>query len=770
MSQGHVKTKVLGYPRIGHARELKKVTESYWKGDLPIADLKQAGAQIRKANWLKQQEAGIDVIPSNDFSYYDQMLDMTCLLGNIPERFHWDGQTIDLDMVFFLARGLRPDALQAPVAACEMTKWFDTNYHYIVPELSVSSQFKLATTKVFDEFKEAKELGITTVPVLIGPVTYLMLGKNHGAEAAFDPLALLPRLLPVYENILKQLSALGATWVQIDEPVVVLDLKPHQRQALKDTYTCLSKAANIKIMTASYFGPLRENLDTFASLTVAGLHIDAVRATEEVTSVAKAIGKDKVLSVGVVDGRNIWKNDYTASLEVLNQARAILGDERLVVASSCSLIHVPLSLSHEKNLDAELKEWMAFAEEKLGEINTLADLLKGQQGQEAWAANQAVVARRAKNKRIHNDQVVRRLNAVRPTDLERHLPFAKRRPLQRAKLNLPLFPTTTIGSFPQTTEVRAMRAKHKIGGMSDDAYDVFIKDQIRQAVDFQHEIGIDMLVHGEFERNDMVEYFGEQLEGFVFTLNGWVQSYGSRYVKPPIIFGDVSRLKPMTVRWSAYAQSLTQKPMKGMLTGPVTIAQWSFVRNDQPREQTVKQIALAIRDEVLDLEKAGIAAIQIDEPALREGLPLRRGDWDTYLKWTVEAFRISSAGVNDATQIHTHMCYSEFNDIIEAIAALDADVISIETSRSQMELLDAFEHFNYPNEIGPGVYDIHSPQIPAMAQMLDLLLRATRVLPAEHIWVNPDCGLKTRQWVEVKQALKNMVLAANTLRLRVTLS
>jgi len=768
MSTHQIKTKVLGYPRIGQDRQLKKATEGYWKGEIALEALAQAGKQIRKDNWLKQKQAGIDYIPSNDFSFYDQMLDMSCLLGNVPARFGWDGKTIDLDTMFFMARGLRPGATAKPsTTACEMTKWFDTNYHYIVPEFSPSTKFTLSASKIFDEFKEAKDLDIVTVPVLIGPVTYLLLGKG---QAGFDPLSLLDGLLPVYEDILKRLSALGAEWVQMDEPVFALDLTGPQLEAIKKTYEQLSKAAGVKLMVTSYFGELRSNLQVFVQLPVAGLHIDAVRGSGEAAEVARGINSQKILSVGVIDGRNIWKNNFTASLEVLNQAKSTIDAGRLIVSSSCSLIHTPLSLDQEPKLDTELKNWMAFAEQKLQELVQLRGLLDGTTGKEVLTANAAAISLRRQSKRIHQDAVAKRVKAVQLKDLNRLSNFLQRRGSQVNKLHLPLFPTTTIGSFPQTTEVRNLRAQWKKKAIDTKQYEAAMEAEIKKAVEFQHEVGIDMLVHGEFERNDMVEYFGEQLEGFTFTANGWVQSYGSRYVKPPIIFGDVFRPRPMTVRWSAFAQTLTKKPMKGMLTGPVTISQWSFVRDDQPRSLTVKQIALAIRDEVLDLEKAGIAAIQIDEPALREGLPLRKQDWPAYLRWAVDAFRLSCSGVKDETQIHTHMCYAQFNDIIEAIAELDADVISIETSRSNMELLAAFESFRYPNEIGPGVYDIHSPRVPETAEMVDLLMKASRVLPSEHIWVNPDCGLKTRQWPEVKQALMNMVRAAQQMRTRVKLA
>ncbi len=595
-----IKTKVLGYPRIGQDRQLKKATESYWKGEIALEDLKKAGAQIRRENWLKQKEAGIDYIPSNDFSFYDQMLDMSCLLGQVPQRFGWDGKMIDLDMLFFMARGLRPGGAQTSATACEMTKWFDTNYHYIVPEFSPSSQFSLSANKVFDEFKEALDLDIVTVPVLIGPVTYLLLGKG---PAGFDPLSLLDRLLPVYEEILKRLSKQGAQWIQIDEPVFALDLTARQLDAIKTAYEHLSRAAGAQLMVATYFGDLRSNLQTFMRLPVAGFHIDAVRGrSSEVATVARGIDHHKVLSVGVVDGRNIWKNDFSSSLQILNLAKASIGPKRLIISSSCSLIHAPLSLVHEPKMDAELKNWMAFAEEKLHELVNLRGLLDGTQDKGILSINSEAVTLRRESRRIHQDSVSQRVKSVKEGDLKRASAFAQRRLVQTERLKLPLFPTTTIGSFPQTPEVRNLRAQWKKNSIDTKQYEASLEAEIKKAVDFQHEIGIDMLVHGEFERNDMVEYFGEQLEGFTFTSNGWVQSYGSRYVKPPIIFGDVYRPRPMTVRWSAFAQTLTKKPMKGMLTGPVTISQWSFVRDDQPRSQTVKQIALAIRDEVLDLE------------------------------------------------------------------------------------------------------------------------------------------------------------------------
>jgi 5-methyltetrahydropteroyltriglutamate--homocysteine methyltransferase len=772
-----VKTHSLGYPRIGAKRELKKATEAYWKGDLPLSELLATGKTLREANWKKQQAAGIDLIPVNDFSFYDQVLDMSCLLGNVPQRFQWQGGQTDVDTVFTIARGTQGGASlvedekdcqtsKISTFASEMTKWFDTNYHFIVPEFRADTMFSLSNTKVFDEFAEAKALGINGKPVLIGPVTYLSLGKvQDSSNPDFEPLTLLDRLLPVYEEIIRKLAAEGAQWIQLDEPIFSTDLSDRQRHALKAAYDCLSQVkGSVKLLVATYFGGVRDNLDDYLALPVDALHFDFVRGSEDIDTVLANFPQDKILSAGIVEGRNIWKNDYDASLKVLRKLKAAVGADRLWVAPSCSLLHSPVTLQNEQKLDDELKSWLAFADEKLTEVTELRQLLDEVGSVEALEANRAAVASRKSSQRIHNDAVQKRLAAVKPSDFDRASPFVERQPKQRAKLNLPEFPTTTIGSFPQTKEVRQARAQWKKGMLSDADYDQFIKEEIAKCVAFQNEIGIDMLVHGEFERNDMVEYFGENLEGFAFTSNGWVQSFGTRYVKPPIIFGDVSRPKPITVYWSEYAQSLTNRPMKGMLTGPVTMLQWSFVRDDQPRSVTAHQIALAIRDEVVDLEAAGIAAIQIDEPAFREGLPLRRSEWDDYLDWAVKAFRLSACGVKDDTQIHTHMCYSEFNDIIDAIAALDADVITIETSRSNMELLDAFVDFKYPNEIGPGVYDIHSPRVPTTEEMSNLMSKAEAVIERQNLWVNPDCGLKTRQWSEVKPSLINMVETAVKLR------
>jgi 5-methyltetrahydropteroyltriglutamate--homocysteine methyltransferase len=775
----------LGYPRIGEKRELKRATEAYWRGRLSRDELLAVGRDLRVTNWKKQRATGIDVIPVNDFSFYDQVLDMSCLLGNVPPRFGWPGGQTDIDTMFTIARGTQGGASlvadqgeredgadhkdcqtgKVSTFASEMTKWFDTNYHYIVPEFCADTRFALSCSKVFDELAEAQTLGINAKPILIGPVTYLSLGKvQDGANPDYDPFGLLGQLVDVYETIIGKLAAMGAQWIQLDEPIISTDISTQQREALATAYARLSAAAGqAKLIVATYFGSVRDNLDAYLAMPVAVLHFDFIRGVEDFDAVLANFPKDKILSVGIVEGRNVWRNDYGASLGMLQKAEAVVGD-RLWIAPSCSLIHTPVTLANEPTLDDELKDWLAFADEKLIELVDLNRLLTQKNGVDSLARNGIAITSRRTSKRIHNQAVQDRLAAVTASDSKRLSDFAIRQQKQADKLQLPEFPTTTIGSFPQTTEVRKARAQWKRGELSDARYKAFLKAETAKCVAFQNEIGIDMLVHGEFERNDMVEYFGEQLDGFAFTSNAWVQSFGSRYVKPPIIFGDVSRPSPMTVSWSQYAQSLTKRPMKGMLTGPVTILQWSFVRDDQPRSLTTMQIALAIRDEVVDLEAAGIAAIQIDEPAFREGLPLRRSEWAEYLDWAVTAFRLSACGVRDDTQIHTHMCYSEFNDIIESIADMDADVITIETSRSNMELLDAFVDFKYPNEIGPGVYDIHSPRIPQVDEISKLMTKAEAVLPRRNLWVNPDCGLKTRHWDEVIPSLTNMVGVAKEMR------
>ena len=762
----------LGFPRIGADRELKKAVEAYWKGESTEDDLLATAQRLRAANWRTQQEAGINHIPSNDFSLYDHVLDMTATLGLVPARYKWEGGDIDLDTYFAMARGAQKDGID--VTAMEMSKWYDTNYHYIVPEFEEGVTPKLSSTKIFDQFKEAKVLGITTRPVLVGPATYTFLGKARAAD--FNHEDFVKSILPVYSEILTELAALGAEWVQIDEPVFALDLCPVGQGVIKAAYDGLVKPDGLKVLVATYFEGLRDNADLAYGLPVDAVHIDLCRGAGQANTAAnnaeaqldEALAKigDKVLSLGVVDGRNIWKNDLEASLAHAEKAVAALGSERVFVAPSCSLLHSPVDLASEDQLDDGIKNWLAFAAQKLDEIGSIA---KGaNEGREAIAsaldASNAVQKERQTSKRIHDSAVKERVSAITPDMKERTSPFKARQEKQHAALNLPAFPTTTIGSFPQTAEIRKARAAFKKGTIDEAAYKEAMEAEIRAAIDYQHEADLDVLVHGEPERNDMVEYFGEQLSGFAFTKKAWVQSYGSRCVKPPIIFGDVSRPNPMTVAWSKYAQSCTDKIMKGMLTGPITILQWSFVRDDQPRSETATQIALAIRDEVADLEAAGIKMIQIDEAAFREGLPLRREDWKAYLDNAVENFRLTSCCVADETQIHTHMCYSEFNDVIDSIGAMDADVISIETSRSQMELLEAFGDYNYPNEIGPGVYDIHSPRIPSVDEMVALLEKAAKVLDADQLWVNPDCGLKTRGWAEVKPALENMVNAAKEMR------
>jgi 5-methyltetrahydropteroyltriglutamate--homocysteine methyltransferase len=742
----------LGFPRIGAHRELKSALESYWKGETDASTLLATGRELRARHWRQQREANIEIIPSNDFSFYDHMLDMTVALGAVPARFA--GIADPLERYFACARGTG----DAP--AMEMTKWFDTNYHYIVPELHEGQRFALSSSKALDEFREARELGIETRPVIVGPVTWLSLGKG---EAGFDPISLIDAVLPAYADLLAQLKAEGVEWVQVDEPILVLDLTRAQKAAFTRAYAALAPVAP-KLLLATYFGALADNAELAASLPVAGLHIDLVRAPEQLAPVLEGLGPDKVLSLGLVDGRNIWRTDLDAAFALVSKAWDRIGPNRLEIAPSSSLLHSPVDLEAETGLDAELRSWLAFARQKLDEVTALATAMKRGRGavKVAFEASAAALAAHRASPRIHRREVKAR--TAEPVALDRLRPFAERRKAQRARFGLPAFPTTTIGSFPQTKAVREKRAALRKGLIDTPAYERFLEEETAAAVRLQERLGLDVLVHGEFERNDMVEYFGEQLDGFAFTRNGWVQSYGSRCVKPPIIYGDVSRPVAMTVRWSAYAASLTEKPMKGMLTGPVTILQWSFVRVDQPRSQTCRQIALAIRDEVIDLESAGIGIIQIDEPALREGLPLRRGDWDAYLGWAVDCFRLTASGVADETQIHTHMCYAQFEDIMEAIARMDADVISIETSRSQMHLLEAFRDFRYPNEIGPGIWDIHSPRVPGRPEMEALLRKAAAAIPSDQLWVNPDCGLKTRGWPEVEACLANLVETARRMR------
>ena len=752
----------LGFPRIGAKRELKRALERHWSGEDDIAALQASAAALRARHWQLQIDAGVDVPPSNDFSLYDQVLDTAFLFDAIPARYRVLAEREPLAAYFAMARGLQRDDID--LHALEMTKWFDTNYHYLVPELQAGQPFALRGDKPLSEFREAKALGIHTRPVILGPVSFLLLAKTTDGSAALD---LLDALLPAYVDLLAQLKAAGADWVQLDEPLLVQDLDAAAQEAFQRAYAVLgaNAAARPKLLLATYFGALDDNLILATSLPVEGLHVDLVRAPEQLDAVLNALPADRVLSAGLVNGRNIWRTQLDNALILARYARTDRGPDLLWLAPSCSLLHTPVDLSLEKKLDDDLRSWLAFSRQKLEELRVLADALDGQPSADAGlAANRDALDARRRSPRVHDPAVAARLAGLGRADAQRHGTYPQRRLAQHAALQLPLLPTTTIGSFPQTLAVRDARARHKAGRLSLADYEAFLEQQTADCVRVQEDLGLDVLVHGEFERNDMVEYFGEQLEGFAFTGNGWVQSYGSRCVKPPVIFGDVSRPQPMTVRWSRYAQSLTRKPMKGMLTGPVTVLQWSFVRDDQEREVTCRQIALALRDEVNDLEAAGIGVIQVDEPAIREGLPLRRAQWRAYLDWAVESFRICTSGVRDATQIHTHMCYSEFNDIIHSVAAMDADVISIETSRSRMELLDAFVRFNYPNEIGPGVYDIHSPRVPDKAEMVDLLRKALSVLKPEQLWVNPDCGLKTRGWPETRAALEALVAAAAELR------
>jgi 5-methyltetrahydropteroyltriglutamate--homocysteine methyltransferase len=743
------------FPASAPAANSKSALESYWSGASNAEALRATAASLRARHWFTQQKAGLHHIPSNDFSLYDQMLDTIALLGAVPPRFGHRNGTVPLDLYFAMARG------RADAPAMEMTKWFDTNYHYIVPELTADTEFALSSTKALDEFNEAKFLGVTTRPVLIGPVTFLRLAKMRDGSDAF---ALLPRILPLYLKTLVALAEAGAEWVQLDEPVLVADLDEGARAALRAAYAVLAQAP-VKILVASYFGAVGDNLATLAELPVAGVHIDLVRAPGQLEAVCKALPGGRLLSLGVVNGRNVWKTALTDAERLIERAKELRGGA-LMVAPSCSLLHVPVDLDSERKMDAELGDWLAFAVQKLDEVAALAKAANGQRDSRYFLENARALGSRATSGRIHDPAVAARLAAVTPAMDQRQPTFQERIALQQSLLKLPLLPTTSIGSLPQTRELREARARFKKGELSAADYDKALETLTAEAMRWQDEIGIDVPVHGEFERNDMVEYFGEQLSGFVFTERAWVQSYGSRCVKPPIIFGDVSRPKPMTLRWTAIAQRYTDKPVKGMLTGPVTILQWSFVRDDQPRRDTCLQIALAIRDEVMDLEKAGVKIIQIDEAALREGLPIRKSDWASYLDWAVQAFRLTAGDVAPATQIHTHMCYSEFNDIIGAVAAMDADVISIETSRSAMELLDAFATFAYPNDIGPGVYDIHNPRVPTQQEMETLLDKALQVLSPQQLWVNPDCGLKTRGWAEVKPALIAMVAAAKAVRHR----
>jgi 5-methyltetrahydropteroyltriglutamate--homocysteine methyltransferase len=759
-------TSVIGYPRIGRHRELKRATEAYWTGKISRDELEAVAASIKKANWETQREAGIDLIPSNDFTLYDQVLDAIALVGAIPERYqHRDaGTAADLDTYFAMARGAQRKGLD--VTALEMVKWFDTNYHYLVPELEPNQIFQLSTTKPFDDYEAARRLGIQTKPVLVGPVSLLLLSKSH--VEGFDPLDLLDALLPAYVEVISRLASQGAEWIQLDEPCFVQDRSARERAALSHAYAALAAArgrANLLVQT--YFGSTADAYETLAGLPVQGIGLDFVRGAGQLDRIALAgFPEDKTLAVGIVDGRNVWVTDLDAALDLLSLLTPLIAQERLIVSSSCSLQHVPIDVHAESHLPPELAEWLAFAEQKLHELAVLKRAVED--GPDSVAseleANRELLMRRRQSDAVHRPDVKERTTVAGEQEASRGVDYAERQAAQHRSLGLPAFPTTTIGSFPQTPEVRRNRNRLRKGEMSQDEYDRYIAEEIHALIRYQEELDLDVLVHGEFERSDMVEYFGERLKGIATTEHAWVQSYGTRYVRPPIIYGDVHRPDPMTVRWSTYAQSLTDRPVKGMLTGPVTILNWSFVRDDQSRGDTCKQIALAIRDEVRDLESAGFRVIQVDEPALREGLPLRREGWQHYLDWAVLCYRLATGVAGPGTQIHSHMCYSHFDDIIEAIDALDADVISMSNSRSDLDLLRTFRRFDYRKEIGPGVYDIHSPRVPTAQEMERNLRAAGEVLALDQLWVNPDCGLKTRRWEEVRPALENMVQAARQLR------
>ena len=747
-----------GYPRVGAKRELKFAVEAYWKGAKSEAELQETAAEIRRLNWATQKAAGADLVPVGDFSFYDHVLDLLCTLGGIPSRFGFDAANLTLEQYFQLARG------NATQMAMEMTKWFDTNYHFIVPEWSADTSFKVNAKNLIAQIKEAKAQGHDIKPTLVGPITLTYLGKKKEDFGCRIEKILLPKLLPAYAQLLRELAAEGVDWIQIDEPILATDVAQVWLDAFAPVYKELANTG-VRIILGTYFAGVAEHVKLLGSLPVHGVHIDCVRAPEQLAVFAEHFPTNKVLSVGLIDGRNVWKANLTQVIDTLEPVKAKF-QNNLWIAPSCSLLHSPQDLAVEEKLNGEIKSWMAFAAQKLVELGVVKRALE--HGKDSVAAelkaSDAAAADRATNKLIHNDAVKARLANLPKGADQRKSPFAERIKAQQAWMNLPILPTTTIGSFPQTTEIRHARAAFKKGELSAADYDAAMKKEIAYCVEVQEKLNIDVPVHGEAERNDMVEYFGEQLQGYCFTQFGWVQSYGSRCVKPPIIFGDVSRPNPMTVYWSTYAQSLTKRPMKGMLTGPVTMFKWSFVRNDIPLSEVAKQIALALNDEVLDLEKAGIKVIQIDEPAIREAMPLKKSQWKEFLDWACESFRLSSTGAEDSTQIHTHMCYSEFNDILDAIASMDADVITIETSRSDMELLTAFGDFKYPNDIGPGVYDIHSPRVPTDAEVEHLLRKAMEVVPVERLWVNPDCGLKTRGWKETLEQLEVMMRVTEKLR------
>ncbi len=747
---------ILGFPRIGDNRELKKALEAYWKGTCSQDELEKTCRELRQRNWTIQKKANLSFVTTGDFSLYDHILDITAMIGAVPERFKNIPGTVDLDTYFKMARG---DA-DANIPAMEMTKWFNTNYHYIVPEISKSLSPMLSCSRIIEETREALEAGFDPKPVLVGPITYLSLSKSADESDCWEKLE---EIVAVYVEVISKLGKISE-WIQLDEPILCADMSAPARKAFLPTYDKLNKAAGkANLLLTTYFDSLDENLDLALSSGCAGVHIDLVSGKEQLDSLLEQFPENMILSAGIVDGRNIWKTDFEQALSILEKIKASVGLDRLMIGSSCSLLHSPIDLRHENSLDPELKNWMAFAVQKCEEINLLGEVMAGNNCERELRDNAEAIRSRQESARVFNEEVRKRCSNVQNELLKRKSPYPERKKTQ-SWLGLPLLPTTTIGSFPQTAEIRNQRKRFRNAEISREEYEAFLKEEIVKIVRKQEELGLDVLVHGEPERNDMVEYFAQQLDGFCLTAKGWVQSYGSRCVKPPIIFGDVSRPAPMTVEWITFAQSLTDKPMKGMLTGPVTILCWSFVRDDLDRSEVCRQIAFAIRDEVLDLESAGIRNIQIDEPALGEGLPIKTKDREVYLRWAVDAFKLATSGVDDSTIIHTHMCYSEFNDIIGSIAEMDADVLSIESSRSKMELLNTFKTFDYPNEIGPGVYDVHSPRVPTEKEIVKLLKKALEYIPPERLWVNPDCGLKTRGWPEVIDSLKNMVGAAKSLR------
>ena len=758
-------THILGFPRIGKNREFKKALEAYWNSEISEQELQNIGKDIRKFNWEIQKDSGLDYITVGDFSWYDHILDTSALLGVIPSRFKEKIDTINLDSLFLMARGQSSNSNN--ISACDMTKWFNTNYHYIVPEFTEDQNFTISTNTLFEHIDEAQEQGYLVKPVLVGPLTYLWLGK--ASHPNFDKLTLIKNIIPIYNQIFKKLKEKNIDWVQIDEPILTLDLSPEWINSFSETYQKLN-FNNLKILLATYFGSIEDKIEQINRLPIHGLHVDLCSNPEQIESIINQYSVDKVLSVGVINGRNIWKSDLFKIESNLNYLKNLFG-ENLWISASCSLLHSPVDLDSEHNIDPEIKNWLAFAKQKIQEISLVSKILSNSEDKNTNTfiiENFKSTQSRLKSNKVHNSEVQKNINLINENYFKRKSDYKERAQIQKNKYNLPLFPTTTIGSFPQTKEIRGLRKKLKDKKIDLNLYNNEIKKNILDCIQRQEKLDIDVLVHGEAERNDMVEFFGELLEGFIFTSNGWVQSYGSRCVKPPVIYGDVYRKKPLTLEWTSYAQSLTERPVKGMLTGPVTIISWSFVRDDQPIKETAKQIALALREETIDLEKAGIKFIQIDEPAFREALPLKKKDWKNYFDWAIPCFKIASCGISDETQIHTHMCYSEFNDIISYIAELDADVITIECSRSNMELLSAFENYCYPNEIGPGIYDIHSPNIPNTDLMVNNLKKALNFISKDKLWINPDCGLKTRNWPEVEYALKNMVLAAKELRKNAT--